>query len=155
MPVLDEIVCTIARLEDQLRRPRRVRTDETLPATLQTLIQWWRGQQEQEQQQQHKRGREEEQRQQASWFSVFPGWVRPVSTTWPWTIKPALAVLWGVCWQYFPSGNFDSDVDVGTMASAGRTRVRATRLEGSLGLGWQAPDDGACEYSISLQLVDA
>lgn len=30
-----------------------------------------------------------------SWFSVFPDGQRPLSTTWPWSIKPSLAVLWG------------------------------------------------------------
>ncbi|KAK8209664.1 hypothetical protein IWZ01DRAFT_542454 [Phyllosticta capitalensis] len=36
-----------------------------------------------------------------SWFSEFPGSLRPTSTTWPWTIRPALAVLWGVCWMFY------------------------------------------------------
>jgi hypothetical protein len=35
------------------------------------------------------------QRKQLSWFSEFPGTQRPLSTTWPWSIKPSLAVLWG------------------------------------------------------------
>lgn len=35
------------------------------------------------------------------WFSEFPGGRRLVSTTWPWTIRPALAVLWGVCWMFY------------------------------------------------------
>ncbi|KAK7530660.1 uncharacterized protein J3D65DRAFT_639100 [Phyllosticta citribraziliensis] len=59
-----------------------------------------------------------------SWFSEFPGGVRPTSTTWPWTIRPALAVLWGVCWMFYPG-----------------PRVRATRIEPWL--GWQGPTDGA------------
>ena len=29
------------------------------------------------------------------WFSEFPDSQRPLSTTWPWAIKPSLAVLWG------------------------------------------------------------
>jgi hypothetical protein len=36
------------------------------------------------------------------WFTEFPKGVRPVSTTWPWSIKPSLAVLWGVCWMFYP-----------------------------------------------------
>ena len=34
-----------------------------------------------------------------SWFFEFPDARHPLSTTWPWTIKPSLAVLWGVCWM--------------------------------------------------------
>ncbi|KAK7537906.1 hypothetical protein IWX46DRAFT_244995 [Phyllosticta citricarpa] len=67
----------------------------------------------------------------SSWFSEFPGGVRPMSTTWPWTIRPALAVLWGVCWMFYPGDN-----------GAVQTRVRASRIEPWL--GWQGPTDGAC-----------
>ena len=35
------------------------------------------------------------------WFSVFPSAQRPLSTTWPWSIRPSLAVLWGVCWMFY------------------------------------------------------
>lgn len=37
------------------------------------------------------------------WFK-FPRWgkKRPPCTTMPWTIPPALAVLWGVCWMFWP-----------------------------------------------------
>lgn len=139
MPVLAAVVCTIARLARQLRGLRRAVAGETLAAHLQrarhalqqALIQaggsaWDR------------RGQLCEQRA-ARWFSVFPGSVRPLSTTWPWTIRPALAVLWGVCWQFAVAGSFDA------RGGGRRTRVRATRLEGHLGLGWQAPHDGACE----------
>lgn len=35
------------------------------------------------------------------WFSEFPNSVRPLSTTWPWSIRPSLMVLWGVCWKFF------------------------------------------------------
>lgn len=45
------------------------------------------------------------------WFSDFPGECRPLSTTWPWTIKSSLAILWGVCWMFYDNedheiGNF-------------------------------------------------
>lgn len=33
-------------------------------------------------------------------FSVFPNKRRPPCTTMPWTIRPALVVLWGVCWMF-------------------------------------------------------
>jgi hypothetical protein len=35
-------------------------------------------------------------------FSIFPGTIRPRCTTMPWTIWPALVVLWGVCWMFHP-----------------------------------------------------
>lgn len=33
-------------------------------------------------------------------FSEFPNNMRPPCTTMPWTIWPALLVLWGVCWMF-------------------------------------------------------
>ena len=36
-----------------------------------------------------------------SWFSEFPNNRHPLSTTWPWSIRPSLAVLWGVCWMFY------------------------------------------------------
>lgn len=39
----------------------------------------------------------------------FPDNRHPLSTTWPWSIRPSLAVIWGVCWMfivyYDPEGN--------------------------------------------------
>ncbi|KAM0720208.1 hypothetical protein Q7P37_004344 [Cladosporium fusiforme] len=34
------------------------------------------------------------------WFFEYPDARHPLSTTWPWAIKPSLAVLWGVCWMF-------------------------------------------------------
>jgi hypothetical protein len=43
-------------------------------------------------------------------FSIFPGTVRPRCTTMPWTIWPALVVLWGVCWMfYYPRPDMQSE----------------------------------------------
>ena len=36
------------------------------------------------------------------WCAEFANNLRPVSTTWPWNIRPSLAVLWGVCWMFYP-----------------------------------------------------
>ncbi|KAL8673972.1 MAG: hypothetical protein Q9168_001615 [Polycauliona sp. 1 TL-2023] len=38
---------------------------------------------------------------QHGWFSEWPGGRRPLSTTWPWNIRPSLVVLWGVCWMFY------------------------------------------------------
>ena len=35
------------------------------------------------------------------WFAEWPNGQHPLSTTWPWNIKPALLVLWGVCWMFY------------------------------------------------------
>ena len=35
------------------------------------------------------------------WFTEWPSGRRPLSTTWPWNIKPALVILWGVCWMFY------------------------------------------------------
>lgn len=51
-----------------------------------------------------------------NWFFEFPDVRRPLSTTWPWAIKPSLAVLWGVCWMFFASINWDTEdslIDLG------------------------------------------
>jgi len=36
------------------------------------------------------------------WCAEFSNNRRPASTTWPWSIRPSLAVLWGVCWMFYP-----------------------------------------------------
>ncbi|KAK5170403.1 uncharacterized protein LTR77_004991 [Saxophila tyrrhenica] len=36
-----------------------------------------------------------------NWFFEFPDSRHPLSTTWPWSIRPSLAVLWGVCWMFY------------------------------------------------------
>jgi cell division FtsZ-interacting protein ZapD len=35
------------------------------------------------------------QRKLLNWFTEFEGNQHPLNTTWPWSIKPSLAVLWG------------------------------------------------------------
>jgi len=47
-------------------------------------------------------------------FSVFPDNFRHLCTTMPWTIWPALVVLWEVCWMFYePSvGNADAVLDL-------------------------------------------
>ena len=37
------------------------------------------------------------------WFTEWPSGRRPLSTTWPWNIRPSLVILWGVCWMFYPS----------------------------------------------------
>lgn len=42
------------------------------------------------------------------WFFEFPDARHPLSTTWPWSIKPSLAVLWGVCWMFYDHNNHNN-----------------------------------------------
>jgi len=58
----------------------------------------------------------EEQKQRGrrckDWFFVYPSGKRPLSTTWPWNIRPSLVVLWGVCWMFcahYGFGNLVTD----------------------------------------------
>ena len=37
------------------------------------------------------------------WFFEYPDARHPLSTTWPWSIRPSLAVIWGVCWMFYDS----------------------------------------------------
>jgi hypothetical protein len=39
------------------------------------------------------------------WFTEWPSGERPLSTTWPWNIRPSLIVLWGVCWMFYYEKN--------------------------------------------------
>jgi hypothetical protein len=51
------------------------------------------------------------QRRLLAWFSEFPDSHRPLSTTWPWSIKPSLAVLWGVCWMFYYSQDEQNQIN--------------------------------------------
>ena len=43
------------------------------------------------------------------WFSEFPDARHPLSTTWPWSIRPSLAVIWGVCWMFYDCNGYSFD----------------------------------------------
>jgi hypothetical protein len=40
--------------------------------------------------------------------SEYSSGMRPPTTTWPWSIKPSLAVLWGVCWMFAMAGMYNN-----------------------------------------------
>jgi hypothetical protein len=44
------------------------------------------------------------------WFAEWPNGERPLSTAFPWNIRPSLVVLWGVCWMFFPQNTQHSKV---------------------------------------------
>lgn len=45
----------------------------------------------------------DQRRHSEAWFFEFPDARHPLSTTWPWSIRPSLAVIWGVCWMFAES----------------------------------------------------
>ncbi|KAF2011555.1 hypothetical protein BU24DRAFT_426633 [Aaosphaeria arxii CBS 175.79] len=46
-----------------------------------------------------------------------------LSTTWPWSLKPSLAVLWGVCWMfYYPEQRNDKGASSDEASSSERVR---------------------------------
>ncbi|KAJ4984851.1 C2H2 transcription factor [Stagonosporopsis vannaccii] len=84
-----------------------------------------------------KGGHDKKQRKLLSWFNEFAEKPRPLSTSFPWTIKSSLAVLWGVCWMFYnSSGN----------------RVPGSRVLQHVDVPWTAP--GSSEYvDFGLQLI--
>ncbi|KAF2774223.1 hypothetical protein EJ03DRAFT_346850 [Teratosphaeria nubilosa] len=45
------------------------------------------------------------------WFFTFPNARHPLSTTWPWSIKPSLAVIWGACWMFYDLNSLNYYLD--------------------------------------------
>ncbi|ORY19505.1 hypothetical protein BCR34DRAFT_552253 [Clohesyomyces aquaticus] len=80
-----------------------------------------------------------------NWFFEYAGNQRPLSTTWPWSIKPSLAVLWGVCWMFYDNASQN-----------GNSRVPQTRFlqEEWLGnLGWGAPQPNQSDFDFGRELI--
>ncbi|KAF1830082.1 hypothetical protein BDW02DRAFT_508425 [Decorospora gaudefroyi] len=46
-------------------------------------------------------GHDKKQRKLLAWFTEFAEKPQCLGASFPWTIKPALAVLWGVCWMFY------------------------------------------------------
>ncbi|KAI2484025.1 hypothetical protein Ptr902_02965 [Pyrenophora tritici-repentis] len=46
-------------------------------------------------------GHDKKQHKLLTWFTEFAEKPQALSTSFPWTIKPSLAVLWGVCWMFY------------------------------------------------------
>jgi hypothetical protein len=53
-------------------------------------------------------------------ISGFPNKHRPPCTTMPWNIRPALVVLWGVCWMFNPWSPID-DIQLQPLSAGGQT----------------------------------
>ena len=59
------------------------------------------------------------------WFAEWPNGQHPLSTTWPWNIKPSLLVLWGVCWMFYGQ----SSNPIGRLRETRNRRGAATGVE--------------------------
>ncbi|KAH4065921.1 hypothetical protein HBH69_094040 [Parastagonospora nodorum] len=94
-------------------------------------------------------GHDKRQRKLLAWFTEFAEKPRPLSTTFPWTIKASLAVLWGVCWMFYDRDSSEHDAKADT-------RVRQNRLLEQLDLSnnvpWSAP--ASSDYrNFGLELI--
>ncbi|KAJ4362276.1 hypothetical protein N0V83_010369 [Neocucurbitaria cava] len=76
-------------------------------------------------------GHDKRQRKMLNWFTEFAEKPRPLSTSFPWTIKPSLAVLWGVCWMFYDNSSGEQ------AAKGGNDRVRQARVLQHI--QWNAP----------------
>ncbi|KAF2659643.1 hypothetical protein K491DRAFT_650652 [Lophiostoma macrostomum CBS 122681] len=86
------------------------------------------------------------QRKLLLWFTEFPDNRRPLSTTWPWSIKPSLAVLWGVCWMFYDRRPDEQHT------GRGNPRIPQNRILRDSNLGWDTPQPGAY-YNFGLDLI--
>ncbi|KAF2742066.1 hypothetical protein M011DRAFT_413379 [Sporormia fimetaria CBS 119925] len=75
------------------------------------------------------------------WFFEYPDGQRPLSTTWPWSIKPSLAVLWGVCWMFYPPTGQQQK------QQSSRRILQARVLQEDRVRAWTPPQPNQCECS--------
>ncbi|EDU48410.1 conserved hypothetical protein [Pyrenophora tritici-repentis Pt-1C-BFP] len=80
-------------------------------------------------------GHDKKQHKLLTWFTEFAEKPQALSTSFPWTIKPSLAVLWGVCWMFYE----------GAVNSKGRIPLDAVLQ--NISLQW---DTGASSDYVSL-----
>lgn len=86
-------------------------------------------------------GHDKTQRKMLGWFTEFAGEARPLSSSFPWTIKPSLAVLWGVCWMFYDNNPDELDQAI----KGGNDRVRQARVLQALDFNWNAPASSDCK----------
>ncbi|EFQ84960.1 hypothetical protein P3342_005097 [Pyrenophora teres f. teres] len=85
-------------------------------------------------------GHDKKQRKLLSWFTEFAAKPQALSTCFPWTIKPSLAVLWGVCWMFYNGAP-------GERALSGKDRIPLDAVLQNISLQW---DTGASSDYVSL-----
>jgi len=89
------------------------------------------------------RGRHnKKQRRLLGWFTEFAEKPHPLSTSFPWTIKPSLAVLWGVCWMFY---DFTGDQD----PKSGSHRVPQDKvLQQLVDFNLDVPGSSDCKFCM-------
>ena len=60
------------------------------------------------------------QRDADEWFAEWPNAQHPLNTTWPWNVKTALLVLWGVCWMFYANGGAEAPFNGSQSGSYGQ-----------------------------------
>ncbi|THZ54339.1 hypothetical protein D6C86_09490 [Aureobasidium pullulans] len=77
----------------------------------------------------------EQSRRCEAWFFEYPDARHPLSTTWPWSIRPSLAVLWGVCWKFLDNYDYQWDDQGNLLMPSGEVLLWAHDL-----LGYDGPE---------------
>lgn len=65
-------------------------------------------------------------------FNEFPNSIRHLCTTMPWTIWPALVVLWGVCWMFYSESGSNKAPEGESLISADQQRQLLNCQDGDL-----------------------
>ncbi|MCJ1398109.1 hypothetical protein MMC11_001306 [Xylographa trunciseda] len=96
-------------------------------------------------------------RRDDDWFSEWPSGRRPLSTTWPWNIKPSLVVLWGVCWMFYsfwnslPAEAWRSSVaPQRSLAQNNEAVVTAAEYNNLTRHSWRSPQSGRVGEAAAL-----
>jgi hypothetical protein len=80
------------------------------------------------------------------WFFEYPDGRPPLSTTWPWAIKPSLAVLWGVCWMFIEQIIWDNEGNLYLLNSQGTVQISRRELD-----YWRQSDQASIDDSARQQ----
>lgn len=88
-----------------------------------------------------------QQREIEGCFAEWPNDQPPLSTTWPWNVKPSLVVLWGVCWMFYnDNGNISwTDRDEQSRVAENIFRTGPWQTSSRVGNNDHIPRKSACE----------
>jgi len=84
------------------------------------------------------------------WFAEWPNGQRPLSTTWPWNVKPSLLVLWGVCWMFYGSPGYNTNALRNTRNRRAAAPSQDFRTGPVLGQQSQPPPNQSANYATQL-----
>lgn len=91
-------------------------------------------------------GHDKRQRRLLTWFTEFAEKPQPLSSSFPWTIKPSLAVLWGVCWMFY---DHDAGKPPGSGSNHHHHRVPLDKVLQNINLDqWDAPASSDCKCRV-------